>query len=151
MVRLRTAVADDATSLLQLWSLLFDEADKIRATEWRTNAQAWFYSRVEDRALVRFPVIEVDGAVVATAIGTLEVGVPNPYCLRGRAVRLANVITAPEHRGSGYGTLLVTDVVEWARSIDADRVDLSSTSDGLPIYEKVGFVRTTAPRMKLVL
>ena len=96
-------------------------------------------------------MIEVDGDVVATAIGTLELGVPNPQCPRGRTVRLANVITAPEHRGRGYGTLLVGDVVEWARSIDADRVDLSATPAGQRIYEKAGFTLTKAPRMKLVL
>ena len=66
-------------------------------------------------------------------------------------MRLANVITLPEHRGRGYGTLLVRDVVEWARSIDADRVDLSATPDGQRIYEKAGFTRAKAPRMKLAL
>ncbi|MGH8971531.1 MAG: GNAT family N-acetyltransferase [Actinomycetes bacterium] len=89
--------------------------------------------------------------VIAAAIGTLELGVPNPHCDRGRTVRLANVITLPEHRGRGYGTLLVRDVIEWARSIDADRVDLSATPGGERIYEKVGFNLTKAPRMKLVL
>jgi GNAT superfamily N-acetyltransferase len=70
---------------------------------------------------------------------------------RGRGVRLANVITVPEHRGHGYGTLLVLDVITWARSIGADRVDLSATAEGQRIYEKAGFVATRAPRMKLVL
>jgi GNAT superfamily N-acetyltransferase len=150
MVRPRIAVAADATSLLELWSLIFDEVDSLVAPGWRNSARAWFASRVDDHALAWFPVIDVDGQVVATAIATLEVGVPNPYCVRGRTVRLANVITAPEHRGRGYATLLVRDVIEWARSIDADRVDLSSTADGQRVYEKLGFVPTTAARMKLV-
>jgi GNAT superfamily N-acetyltransferase len=66
-------------------------------------------------------------------------------------VRLANVITAPAHRGGGHGTLLVQDVIEWARSIDADRVDLSASPDGQRLYERAGFEPTNAPRMKLVL
>ena len=66
-------------------------------------------------------------------------------------MRLANVITLPEHRGKGFGSLLVRDVIEWARSIDVDRVDLSATPDGQRIYEKVGFDLARAPRMKLVL
>ena len=96
-------------------------------------------------------MIEVDGELVATAIGTLEIGVPNPQCVRGRTVRLANVITLPEHRGHGHGTTLVLDVVAWARSIAADRVDLSATHAGQRIYERLGFTVTSAPRMKLVL
>jgi GNAT superfamily N-acetyltransferase len=81
----------------------------------------------------------------------LELGVPNPHCPQGRTVRLANLVTVPEHRRRGYGTLLVRDVIEWASSINADRVDLSATADGQRIYERVGFSLTRAPRMKLVI
>jgi GNAT superfamily N-acetyltransferase len=130
---------------------VFEGSDAVEAAAWRTHARDWFNGLVEDGARAHFPVIDVAGRVVATAIGTLELGVPNPQCPRGRAVRLANVITLPEHRGNGYGTLLVREVVEWARSIDADRVDLGTTSDGQRIYERVGFELTKAPRMKLVL
>jgi hypothetical protein len=42
-------------------------------------------------------------------------------------------------------------VIEWARAIAADRVDLSATREAQRIYEKAGFVLTSAPRMKLVL
>ena len=81
-----------------------------------------------------FPVIEIDGRIVACAIGTLETGVPNPQSPRGRAARLSNVVTLPEHQGQGFGTALVDVVIEWARSIDADRVDLSATPQGQRIY-----------------
>lgn len=47
--------------------------------------------------------------------------------------------------------MLVLDVVAWARSIAADRVDLSATPAGQHLYEKLGFTLTSAPRMKLVL
>jgi GNAT superfamily N-acetyltransferase len=66
-------------------------------------------------------------------------------------VRLANVITLPEHRGHGHGTMLARDVVSWARSIAADRVDLSATPPGQRIYEKPGFTVTSALRMQFVL
>ena len=145
--RIRPATAADAAHLLLLWASLFDEEVTDSLTMWQQHAQQWFTRFVGDPTSARFPVIEVDGEVVATAIGTLELGVPNPQCPRGRMVRLANVITLPEHRG----TLLVRDVIEWARSIDADRVDLSATPEGQRIYERAGFNPTRAPRMKLVL
>lgn len=148
---MRVADIADAPQLLQLWSLVYDEANPAERQSWRQNALAWFTGVVDDASTARFPVVEVAGVVVATAIGTLELGVPNPHCPRGRTVRLANVITLPTHRGRGYATSLVADVVEWARDIDADRVDLSATPAALRIYERAGFVRTTAPRMKLVL
>jgi GNAT superfamily N-acetyltransferase len=148
---IRVAIANDGPQLLRLWGLLFDE-DGVAADEpWRNHAQEWFARYVGDSSTARFPVVDVGGEILATAIGTLELGVPNPMCPQGRTVRLANVFTLPEHRGYGYGTLLVSDVIEWARSIDADRVDLSSTEEGQRLYDKAGFVLTSAPRMKLVL
>ena len=150
-VRLRTATAEDGAQLLRLWALLFDERSPTYEEPWKGHAREWFTRHVNYTRNARFPAIEVDGELVATAIGTLEIGVPNPQCVRGRTVRLANVITLPEHRGQGHGTMLVLDVVAWARSIAADRVDLSATPIGQRIYEKLGFTVTSAPRMRLVL
>ncbi|SNY45646.1 GNAT family N-acetyltransferase [Paractinoplanes atraurantiacus] len=146
--RLRTATLRDHAELLALWTLLFDDAPP---EPWRTHAAAWFARFVGSPGEARFPVIESGGAIVATAIGTLELGVPNPFCAKGRTVRLANVITLPGHRGRGYGTTLVRDVVDWARSIDADRVDLSATPEGHRLYAGLGFTVTSAPRMKFML
>ena len=148
--RLRAATIEDIAQLLPLWALLFDE-DIDGGRSWRGHARSWFGEAVSDREAACSPVIAVDDVIVATAVGTLELGVPNPYCPRGRTVRLANVVTAPEHRGHGYGTRLVQHVVAWAGSVEAARVDLGATSDGRRIYERVGFVPTSAPRMKLVL
>lgn len=149
--RLRTAITNDIVELLHLWALLFDEDHAAEEEPWKRHAADWFARCADDLSSARFPVIEVDGAIVATAIGTLELGVPNPQCTRGRTVRLANVITLPEHRSRGYGATLVRDVVGWARSIQADRVDLSATPEGERLYAKIGFVMTSAPRMKLDL
>ena len=149
--RLRAATIDDSAELLYLWALLFDENDVAPEEPWRSHAVQWFARFVNDPGSAHFPVIEADGAIVGTAIGTLELGVPNPQCARGRTVRLANLITLPEHRGRGNGAKLVLDVLDWARSIDADRVDLSATAEGQRLYTKLGFTMTSAPRMKLVL
>ena len=149
--RLRAATAADGPQLLRLWALLFDEDGSTSGEPWKDHAREWFTRYVGDTGNARFPAIDVDGEIVATAIGTLEIGVPNPQCVRGRTVRLANVITVPGHRGQGHATMLVLDVVAWARSIDADRVDLSATPAGQRVYEKLGFTVTSAPRMKLVL
>jgi len=149
-IRIRHATVADAKQLLHLWTMVYS-GDDSTSQAWGQHAEEWFAQVVEDRAKAHFPVIIVDSNVVATAIGTLELGVPNPCSVTGRSVRLANVVTMPEHRRRGYGTLLVRSVVEWAREIAADRVDLSATPDGQRIYEKAGFEMTNAPRMKLSL
>lgn len=148
---IRRATVADGEQLIRLWGLLFDDSVDGDEAGWKSHAREWFASAVADPASARFPVIEVQGTIVATAIGTLEIGVPNPQCLHGRAVRLANVFTLPKHRGQGYGKSVVADVVLWAKSVGADRVDLSATPDGQRVYQSMGFVMTKAPRMKLVL
>jgi GNAT superfamily N-acetyltransferase len=148
---LRTATLDDGPQLLRLWALLFDQDDRASDEPWRGHALNWFADFVDHPSTARFPVVDIDGQIVATAIGTLELGVPNPQCPQGRTVRLANVATLPGSRGAGYGTRVVNDITEWARSINADRVDLSATPEGQKIYKRAGFVLASAPRMKLVL
>jgi GNAT superfamily N-acetyltransferase len=148
--RLRAATTADGPGLLALWATLFDE-DEAAPGPWRGYAREWFDRFVDEVSSTRFPVIEVDGQIIATAIGTLEIGVPNPHCPTGRTVRVANVLTLPEHRGRGYATALVLDMIDWAKLVNADRVDLSATPAGRQLYEKVGFTLTSAPRMKLVL
>lgn len=136
--------------LIALWGLLFDEAPN-DPRPWRGHARDWLGTVVDSRHVACFPVVEVDGAIVACAVGTLELGVPNPHCPRGRTARLANVVTLPEHRRQGHATALVDHVIDWARSIEADRVDLSATPEGQRIYARSGFELTSAPRMKLML
>ena len=148
---LRKATSRDSDAVLRLWASLFEDADSPVNQFWLNNAREWFTDSLSEPDTARFPVIEVAGQVVATAIGSIEIGVPNPWCPRGRTVRLANVFTRPSHRNQGFGTKLVLDVVDWARQVNADRVDLSATASGQRVYAKVGFVLTTAPRMKLVL
>ena len=149
--RLRAATIEDIGALVPLWALLFDEESTHSGQPWRGHARRWFADVVTDPQRACFPVIVVGNAIVATAIGTLELGVPNPYCPRGRTVRLANIVTLAEHRGQGYGTRLVKHVIAWAETIRADRVDLSATAQGQRIYERAGFVLTSSPRMKLPL
>lgn len=117
----------------------------------RARPRRWFARYVDDDSSTRISVFDFQGELVATAIGTVELGVPNVLYPKGRTVRLANVITLPWHRGQGYATALVRDVIAWARVMDADRVDLSATSEGQRIYEQLGFSFISAPRMKLVL
>jgi GNAT superfamily N-acetyltransferase len=149
--RLRQAGPGDAAQLLTLWQQLFDEMFAEAPTSWRQPALNWFTGAVDAPGSARIPVIEVGGELVASAVGAVELHVPNPMSLTGRAVRLVNVFTLADHRGHGYATELISDVISWAREIAADRIDLSATEQGRRIYQRLGFQSTASPRMKLVL
>ena len=148
---LRQATTADWSSAKDLWAVSFQSDGQPGVDRWSASVAQWFARAVDEPDAATIPVIEVAGRIVAIAVGTLAIGVPNPWCLRGRAVHLENLCTRPQERGRGYATMLVLEVVAWARRIDADRVDLSTTPQGRRIYDRAGFVQTSAPRMKLVL
>jgi RimJ/RimL family protein N-acetyltransferase len=149
--RLRRAQPADATQLLSLWEQMFDEMGAPTPTAWREHAQDWFTRFVDDDRAARIPIIDVSGEIVASAVGTVEVGVPNPHSPTGRAVRLVNVITLAPYRGRGFGIEVIGDVIEWAQEMAVDRIDLSATPEGQRIYDRLGFTLTSAPRMKRIL
>ena len=89
---------------------------------------------------------------MASAVGTVEVGVPNPHSPTGYGVRLANVFTLPAHRGRGYAPQLIGDVIGWARAVWASTASTSAPrADGQRTYERLGFTLASAPRMKRML
>jgi hypothetical protein len=71
---LRAATAEDGAQLLRLWGLLFDDGGTTAEEPWKGHAREWFTRCVDDSRNSRFPVIEVAGEPVASAIGTLEIG-----------------------------------------------------------------------------
>lgn len=82
--RLRTAKAENGARLLRSWALLLDEGGMTSEEPWKGHARQWFTRYVNDTRKARFPAIEVDGDLMATAIGTLEIGVPSPQCVQAR-------------------------------------------------------------------
>ena len=57
-------------------------------------------------------------------------------------VLLARVAVAPGERGRGFGTALIREVLEQARSLDAGRVELNVYADNRPavqLYRSAGF------------
>ena len=106
---------------------------------------------VADGASARVPVIDVAGGIVAPAVGTVEVGVPNPHSPDGRECDWRTSSRCPRTAVAVYAAALVEDVVGWAQELGVDRVDLSATPDGQRTYERLGFSLASAPRMKRML
>jgi ribosomal protein S18 acetylase RimI-like enzyme len=58
---------------------------------------------------------------------------------------LISMWVAPTHRQQGAGRLLVTAIIDWARSKNAQTLFLMCTSNNTParkFYERLGFTRT---------
>jgi ribosomal protein S18 acetylase RimI-like enzyme len=86
-------------------------------------------------------IVEVDGFLVSTCNLTIVQNLTRkarPYGL------IENVVTHPEHREKGYGTLVLRKAVEIARENNCYKVMLLTSQKDEPtlnFYEKAGFSR----------
>jgi GNAT superfamily N-acetyltransferase len=99
---------------------------------------AWFSEVFNDALHFRKEFVcwvgYADGLPVATAASVNTAG----------AVGLYNVATLPLHREKGYGEAVTRHAIRQARlSGGPERVVLESTSDGLHLYQRMGFKAVT--------
>lgn len=61
-----------------------------------------------------------------------------------------NMYTLPEWRGKGVATMLLQHMIEYVKTTPARHVSLHATELGRPVYERLGFVASSA-EMRLSL
>jgi GNAT superfamily N-acetyltransferase len=66
----------------------------------------------------------------------------------GRHAIVLNVWTEPTWRRCGLATLLVKQILAWARAERLDRLLLHASDEGRLVYEKLGFTQTNEMRFK---
>ncbi len=150
--RIRRATRADADALVALRALMFEamgtDPAALEAPTWRLAARDWFLDAV-DAAAVWVVVAEVDGEVVAGAVGEVTALIPGPGCPNGSVGLVSNVATLPEHRGQGLAAACTDDLLAWFRErTDVTRVDLFATPAGARIYTPRGFVANGFPAMR---
>lgn len=115
--------------------------------EWRRSAERWFGDRIDDPQ-VCLVVVEVDGRVVASAVGLRRDTLPSPGNAGGGDIHVNNVCTFPAERGRGYAAAALAEVMRWARASGVGRAELMATADGRSLYEREGFKVHDYPAMR---
>ncbi len=147
---LRRATADDISDLVELQALLFAEMGNGHVSEgaWRDSVAAWLGERLDTDACVY--VVEVQGSLVACALGYLHTAPPSPSSITPARGHISNVFTLDGHRRRGHARACVTALLEWFRTeTPAEVVDLSASRDGLALYESMGWRLRNDPTMRL--
>jgi GNAT superfamily N-acetyltransferase len=57
----------------------------------------------------------------------------------GRQGIIINVFTEPEWRRKGIATMLLKEIINWAKRANLDRLSLHASEEGRAIYERLGF------------
>ncbi|MCL2199697.1 MAG: GNAT family N-acetyltransferase [Defluviitaleaceae bacterium] len=151
-IKLRKATTKDIPLLIQLRiDFIVDEAGAItqeQETAIRSQMQTYFTKHIpEDTCIVI--LAEADGKAVSTAYLSIFEKPAHISSLTGVAATVYNVLTYPSHRRKGIATKVVTRLIEEAKKTNISRIHLSATESGLPVYEKLGFKKSSYTEMSL--
>jgi len=88
-----------------------------------------------------FAFVARDGDLIVSVALLQVIEKPaNPHFIHGLVGTVLSVYTRPEYRRQGLCLNLIKLLLEAAREKGLDKVNLSATEDGYPVYKKAGFV-----------
>ena len=137
---IRKATADDAKLLSEVRKLqLIDEGIDPNC-DIDSDLSAFFKKWLESEDFIQL-IAEEDGKLLSTAAVIyydLPPSFTNKIGVRGY---VTNVYTAPEHRRKGLSKMLLTKLLDDARSRGIKKLWLGASKLGRPRYEKLGFIQ----------
>lgn len=100
-----------------------------------------------------FVFVARDERIVACAWLLLVEKPPSPRFPHGRTGVLFNVYTQPDRRHRGLASSVMRELIDAARTMQLDVIELNATDDGYPLYLSLGFAddSSTHKAMRLVL
>ncbi|MFF4924226.1 GNAT family N-acetyltransferase [Kitasatospora sp. NPDC001261] len=134
----RPAVPEDAEELLRL---------RVDVLTGRPADDAWRGTFLKDMQarlgtdphLLAFVADGGDGVLTACAIGVVYRGYDGPSYPGGLWGRVHTVVTDPRHRREGLAEAVTRALVGALQERGCSSVELIATSEGLPLYGKLGF------------
>lgn len=151
-VTVRRATPDDTDALVGLRAQMFAaiNASAVPDGEWRVLATTWFRRGLAGTETAAFVAETGAGLLVAAAIGEVQHRPPSPSNPSGIRGHLSNVVTLPEWQRRGLARACVESALTWFQEqTDVASVDLFASSDGGPLYERLGFRERPFPAMRL--
>jgi len=108
----------------------------------------WLERMLADRSYVGWFALHGGEIVAGGGIFLRDLG-PTPGCCEGgRGGHIANIYTAPAYRRLGLARSLMDLILTWAKSEKLDRITLSASTEGKPLYEALGFTATAEMQLR---
>lgn len=150
----RRATLGDIPELIKLKLALLDELnvneDKTKLDTLKKELEKFFEDHIGTTEFISW-LVEYDGEIIATS-GLLLWKVPPRYdCLHGRYGYISNMYTVPEFRKNGISTELLKRLIEDAKKLNIDILNLHATKDGIQMYRRFGFTDPIDPEIELNL
>ena len=122
MVKTRKMTVEDVDGVFEIESKSFQ-------TPWSKES---FYKEIKENTLAEYLVV---------VLGEDIVGFGGMWLIMDE-IHITNVAIAPEHRGKGYGTVLIKDMLKYARDKGFNHMTLEvrvSNVVAIALYKKFGF------------
>jgi Predicted acetyltransferase len=151
---LRKATIDDIELLINLRIdyIIEDigELSQEEAVSIKKQLKTYFAKHIPTNTFIGI-FAEIDNSVVSTAYLAISENPANLAFSTGIKGTLLNVLTYPEYRRKGIATKVINKVIEEAKAVGVSHINLSATSDGKYLYEKMGFKESSYTAMGLRL
>jgi len=152
-VVVRAAGPGDAAELTRLRAVMLASLDSgaLRLDEeWAGLCRAELTAQLATgQTLVAMVVDAPDGSGLASAgVGVIDLRLPAPGRLSTSVGHISSMCTDPQWRRRGYGAAVLDAIVVWLRERGCSRVELAASDDGLPLYQRNGFVEAPNPSLR---
>ncbi|MBP0458360.1 GNAT family N-acetyltransferase [Streptomyces bomunensis] len=151
----RAARPSDAEELVRLRAVMLGSMGPYDDDSWQPASMAVLRERLAEPG-GRLAAFVVDapgarGALAACAVGTVEQRLGAPGNHAGLSGHVFSVVTDAAMRRRGYSRACMRALLAWYREQGVVKIDLHASPEGEPLYASLGFVRTPAPSMRLML
>ncbi len=117
---------------------------------WRASAERHLQEVLAGDEVVAAVVDAPGGGLAASGVIEFLQWIPSPSSPFGRAAYISNMSTDHAWRRRGLARAILAVLLAEARRRDVERVELHATSEGIGLYQSVGFVpREGNPAMRL--
>ena len=106
-----------------------------------SELKRFFEKALKDNTMIEW-LVEDNGEVVASAAVVFYDFPPTYTNASGKKAYVTNMYTAPEYRGKGIATSLLTKLVEDTKRAGIAKMWLGASKLGRPVYKKFGFKDT---------
>ena len=144
---LRKVNTNDIDLLIKLrLDYLTEDLGSLSQENWskiKSQLESYFHKHIPDGTFIGV-VAENNGVVLSTAYLAIFEKPANLAFITGKTGTLMNVLTYASYRRQGIATKVVSKIIEEAKLCGVCSIDLSATSDGKPLYQKLGFSETAS-------
>ncbi len=114
-------------------------------------ASPWLARALADGSYHHWLALDASGRVCGGGGVLLSPWPANPKNPCTQRAVILNVYTEPEFRKRGIGRLIMMAIMAWVREQGLRSVNLHASSEGRPLYEKLGFEPTNEMRLRFDL